>query len=353
MNIASILSIVALIASMATNGCSEDGPVTNPRQEEPQKVVKEEGFARGADVSWLTQMEAEGLKFYTPDENRQEMECMELLRDYCGVNSIRLRVWVNPKDGWNNMNDVIVKAKRAERLGLRTMIDFHFSDTWADPGHQEMPEAWKELSFDDLKIALGEHVKSVLTALKAVGVTPEWVQVGNETTPGMMLPVGSVDNPEQLTALNNVGYDAVKAICPDAKVIVHLDAGNDQWVYNRMFDILQANGGKYDMIGMSLYPYWAEQEGKTGGWLKVADDCIANIKHVKQKYNKPVMICEIGMPYDQAEACKQLITKMMQADVEGIFYWEPQAPNGYNDGYNLGCFDNNAPTIALDAFKIQ
>lgn len=175
MKIASILSIVALIASMATNGCSEDGPVTNPRQEEPQKVVKEEGFARGADVSWLTQMEAEGLKFYTPDENRQEMECMELLRDYCGVNSIRLRVWVNPKDGWNNMNDVIVKAKRAERLGLRTMIDFHFSDTWADPGHQEMPEAWKELSFDDLKIALGEHVKSVLTALKAVGVTPEWV----------------------------------------------------------------------------------------------------------------------------------------------------------------------------------
>lgn len=87
-----------------------------------------------------------------------------------------------------------------------------------------MPEAWKELSFDDLKIALSEHVKSVLTALKAVGVTPEWVQVGNETTPGMMLPVGSVDNPEQLTALNNAGYDAVKAICPDAKVIVHLDA---------------------------------------------------------------------------------------------------------------------------------
>ena len=117
MKIASILSIVALIASMATNGCSEDGPVTNPRQEEPQKVVKEEGFARGADVSWLTQMEAEGLKFYTPDENRQEMECMELLRDYCGVNSIRLRVWVNPKDGWNNMNDVIVKSKTCRASG--------------------------------------------------------------------------------------------------------------------------------------------------------------------------------------------------------------------------------------------
>ena len=168
-----------------------------------------------------------------------------------------------------------------------------------------------------------------------------------------MLPVGSVDNPEQLTALNNAGYDAVKAICPDAKVIVHLDAGNDQWVYNRMFDILQANGGKYDMIGMSLYPYWAEQEGKTGGWLKVADDCIANIKHVKQKYNKPVMICEIGMPYDQAVGLQTTHYKMMQADSGRYLLLGATSPNGYNDGYNLGCFDNNAPTIALDAFKIQ
>lgn len=97
------------------------------------------GFARGADVSWITQMESEGRKFYTPGDNRQEMECMQLLRDHCGVNSIRLRVWVNPKDGWNNIDDVVLKARRAENLGLRTMIDFHFSDTWADPGHQEMP----------------------------------------------------------------------------------------------------------------------------------------------------------------------------------------------------------------------
>ncbi len=180
----------------------------------------------------------------------------------------------------------------------------------------------------------------------------EWVQIGNETTPGMMLPVGSIEeNPAQYTALNNSGYDAVKEVFPEAKVIVHLDGGNNQWAYDRMFDALEANGGKYDMIGMSLYPYWAEQQGETGGWMKVADDCIANINHLKQKYNKPVMICEIGMPYDQPEPCKQLIAKMMNAPVEGIFYWEPQAPNGYNDGYNLGCFDNDAPTIALDPFK--
>ncbi len=351
MKMTTILSALALTTAVFCGSCSEDGPVTNPRQEDSSIIVKETGFARGADVSWLTQMESEGRKFYTPDKDRQEMECMQLLRDYCGVNSIRLRVWVNPKDGWNNMDDVVLKARRAERLGLRTMIDFHFSDTWADPGHQEMPEAWKTLSFDDLTKAVGNHVTETLNALKNAGVTPEWVQIGNETTPGMMLPVGSVDNPVQLTRLNNAGYEAVKSVLPEAMVIVHLDGGNNQWAYDRMFDILENNGGKYDMIGMSLYPYWAEQQGESGGWQKVADDCIANINHLKQKYNKPVMICEIGMPYDQGELCKQLITKMMGAAVEGIFYWEPEAPNGYNDGYNLGCFDNDAPTVALDAFK--
>lgn len=348
-----IISAFALATSFICGSCSEDGPVTNPRQDNKLTVVKETGFARGADVSWLSQMESEGRKFFTPGEDRHEMECMQLLRDHCGVNSIRLRVWVNPKDGWNNVDDVVLKARRAEKLGLRTMIDFHFSDTWADPGHQEMPEAWKDLSFDELIKAVGNHVTETLNALKNAGVTPEWVQIGNETTPGIMLPVGSVDNPIQLTQLNNAGYDAVKSVLPDANVIVHLDSGNNQWTYDRMFDILETNGGKYDMIGMSLYPYWAEQQGETGGWQKVADDCIANINHLKQKYKKPVMICEIGMPFDQGEICNQLIKKMMRTEVEGIFYWEPQAPNGYNDGYNLGCFDNDAPTVALDAFTTK
>lgn len=342
-----------MVSAICCGACSEDGPVTDPRQDNAI-VEKETGFAKGADVSWLTQMESEGLKFYTPGEDRQEAECMSLLRDCCGVNSIRLRVWVNPQDGWNNIDDVVVKARRAERLGLRTMIDFHFSDTWADPGHQEMPEAWKSLSADGLKEAVATHVNETLTALKNAGVTPEWVQIGNETTPGMMLPVASIEeSPAQYAALNNAGYDAAKAVFPEAKCIVHLDGGNNQWAYDRMFDALESNGGKYDMIGMSIYPYWAEQQGEIGGWRKVADDCVANIEHLKAKYGKPVMVCEIGMPYDQAEACKQLITQIMGASVEGVFYWEPQAPAGYNDGYNLGCFDNGAPTIALDAFKAK
>ncbi len=351
MKMTSIFSAI-LVASTAFIGsaCHQDGPVTNPKQEPAEAPVKTTGFAKGADVSWLTQMESEGIKFYTPGETRIEMECMELLRDFCGINSIRLRVWVNPADGWNSIDDVVVKALRAERLGLRTMIDFHFSDTWADPGHQQMPAAWEGLSLEQLQVALADHVTETLTALKEAGVTPEWVQIGNETTPGMMLPVGSVDNPAALVALNNAGYAAAKAVLPDVKVLVHLDSGNNQWIFDRMFDIMEQYGGLYDMIGMSVYPFWAEAAGETGGWQKVADDVLANIAHLRAKYKKPVMICEIGMPFDEADLCKQLIERMMTADIEGIFYWEPEAPAGYNGGYTLGCFDNGAPTIALSPF---
>lgn len=347
-----IFFLTAFLSSTFLFGaCNEDiNPVTSPRQPEATVPLKSKGFAKGADVSWLTQMESEGLKFYTPGEERQEMECMKLLRDYCGVNSIRLRVWVNPENGWNNIDDVVLKARRAEELGLRTMIDFHFSDTWADPGHQSMPKAWENLDLEGLKSAVKDHVTKTLTALKNAGVEPEWVQIGNETTPGMMLPVGSTDNPKNLAELNNAGYEGAKLIFPETLCIIHLDGGNNQWAYDRMFNIMESEGGKYDMIGMSLYPYWAEENGEPGGWKKIAEDCVSNINHLKAKYKKPVMICEIGMPFDKDPECRELISRMMEEDIEGIFYWEPQAPSGYNDGYNLGCFKDGAPTKALEPF---
>lgn len=341
------------LAALIPAACTEESPVTvkDPSLPAPVEYVKEPGFARGADVSWVTSLEKEGTNFYTPGDNPVEKELMKLLREDCGVNSIRLRVWVNPAEGWNSVDDVVLKARRAEALGMRTMIDFHFSDSWADPGKQVIPAAWAGLEMPELCKAVGEHVTEVLTALKNAGVTPEWVQIGNETSPGMMHPVGTLDRPEDLTALNNAGYDAAKAVFPEVICIVHLDSGDNAWRYDRMFDLLEANGGKYDMIGMSLYPWWAEENGTEGGWQKVAQDCIDNVVRLKEKYGKPVMICEIGMPYNEAEACRELIAMMMTAPVEGIFYWEPEAPGGYNDGYNLGCFDNGAPTVALDPFK--
>ena len=350
--IPAIASAFLLISSFIITSCGSDDPdgptpPDAPAPETPAPPAKETGFARGADVSWLTKMESEGLRFYTPAPEWRQSECMQLLRDYCGVNSIRLRVWVNPADGWCGVSDVVAKARRAEGLGLRTMIDFHLSDTWADPGHQEKPAAWAALSGEALEKAVADHISETLNTLKNAGVTPEWVQVGNEITPGMLLPDGSVDNPAQLTRLVNAGYDAVKGVFLDAKVIVHLDKGEDQWRYDRLLELLEANGGRYDMIGMSLYPYdWERQD-----WREAADACAANVSYLKRRYGKPVMICETGVPHDRPEACRDMLTRMMTADVEGIFYWEPQAPAGYNGGYTLGCFDRGAPTAALSPFK--
>ena len=340
-----ILSVVAFACVLPFSACSESDPITFPPVNHDPIVIERGTFAKGADVSWLTQFEKQGYKFYNQDQ--VEKECMQLLRDDCGVNSIRLRVWVNPTEGWCDVEDVVVKARRATLLGLRLMIDFHFSDTWADPGNQKMPAAWEGKSVDEVKTLMAAHVTDLFTKLKSFEIEPEWVQIGNETTPGMLLPMGSIeDNPAQYAALNNAAYDAAKAIFPDIKCIIHLDGGNDQWRYDRMFDAMKTYSGKYDMIGMSVYPSWAKED-----WQKVANDVIANIKHVKQKYGKPVMICEIGMPYDQPADCKELIIQMMNAETEGVFYWEPETPA--ETGYGLGCFDQNMPTVALDAFKLR
>ena len=136
-NIISFLFSILALSGMAS--CEQE---VNPKSVVTGDTMRVErgAFAKGADVSWLTQLEHEGQVFY--NAKGQPQECMSLLKEQCGVNAIRLRVWVNPAEGWNNMQDVLVKARRAHRLGLRLMIDFHFSDIWADPAHQVTPAAW-------------------------------------------------------------------------------------------------------------------------------------------------------------------------------------------------------------------
>ncbi len=343
----SALSLIC--AATMLLACTEDGPVTNPRQEETVVPQKETGFAYGADVSWITEYENKGYTFTTPGEDGQEMELMQLLRDYCGTNSIRLRVWVNPVEGWNNIDDVVLKARRAEALGLRTMIDFHLSDDWADPSKQVVPAAWEGLDIDGICTEVANHITQTLNALKAAGVTPEWVQVGNETTPGMLLPYGSVtDNPEGMARIVDTGYGAVKAVFPDAYVIVHLDCGHNQWRYDRFLGVLEQYGARYDMIGMSAYYYWAAEDGYTKGLDSYIADVAANVDHLSATYGKPVMVVEVGDKYNEPERCNQLITALKQMPIEGIFYWEPEADPAQ---YELGCFKDGAPTSALDAFK--
>ena len=154
-----------------------------------------DSFSKGADVSWLPQMEATGYKFY--DENGNEKDCLQILKDK-GMNSIRLRVFVNPNDdkasGHCSKEETVAMSLRAQKLGFRIMIDFHYSDSWADPAKQFKPKAWENHSFPELLNDVYIHTFDVISALQKAGVTPEWVQVGNEIPGGMLWPDGSTKN---------------------------------------------------------------------------------------------------------------------------------------------------------------
>lgn len=387
MNLKSLLMVGLLL--YGTNACSSDNdnkPVIPGEPEVPTSV-----FAKGADISWVTELEQKGATF--KNATGVVTDCFQLMKDL-GLNAVRLRVWVNPSEheNWCNKEDLLAKAKRAKAQGLDLMIDFHYSDWWADPGQQFKPATWKGKSLAELKQAVADHTKDILDALETAGVTPKWVQVGNEIRPGMLwdenvaLSGASYDvrecdvkgsnststkvkypkNFANLAAFVNAGYDAVKSVFPKSIVIVHLDNGHDKSLYPWFFDELKKNGGKWDMIGMSLYPYWAKESDPTISAEKTITDCIANINNVSQKYNCDVMIVETGMECANnqgklasaailAEGKSQL-TRILKECREntngrckGVFYWEPECKPSQ---YRLGAFtEDGRPTVIMDAYK--
>lgn len=344
-------------AAFALSCSPEVNPEYTPKEPEKETVIDRNAFAKGADISWATQMENEGMKFY--NDKGAETECTALMKQL-GFNSIRLRVWVDPELGWCSAGDVLVKALRAQKEGMRIMIDFHYSDTWADPANQMTPAAWADYDIEQLKKAVTDHTVSVLTLLKENGVDVEWVQVGNETRGGMLWPLGKYENGKNYADLTTAGYDAAKSVYPECKVIVHLDSGNRLDLYQRIFPVLNNNGGKYDLIGMSLYPCtWSDDlGGYPEDWKTATDNCLNNITNVFNLYGKNVVICEVGMPVSKPEASKEMLTYFLagakeSGHCEGVFYWEPQAPEGYSGGYGLGAFQNGKATIALDPFRNQ
>ena len=361
--------LIAILATAMFAACEKNpyGPTNHtpepdkPKPEQPAVTTKGD-YAKGADISWLTQMEADGQKFYTAAG--KEMECTALMKEL-GFNAIRLRVWVDPEGGWCAKEDVLVKAKRAQELGMRIMIDFHYSDTWADPSNQKTPAAWAALPIYELASAVETHTKETLQLLKDNKVDVEWVQVGNETNSGMLHPLGKIsDNADNFAILADKGYDAVKSVYPEAKVIIHRSEGHKANECRWLFNHLKNSKVKYDIIGLSLYPTWWENNGWCD-WKPVVDDCLANIKSLTSTFGKPVMICEIGMPVWEPQMSKNAVqyildeTKKIE-ECHGVFYWEPQtdgvwkpasyAALGWN-AYDKGAFKNGKATIALDPFK--
>ena len=240
-----------------------------------QEDVNNQDFVKGADVGFLTGQENKGVKFH--DREGRERDCLELLKNDYQMSAIRMRVWVNPKDGTNDKYELLAMAKRAKALGMDLMVDFHYSDWWADPGKQPIPKAWATHSYDQMKKDLHDHTVEVLTLLRDNGIKPRWVQVGNETSNGMLWSVKTDERgweikdkdgnttitqsmghiktePEQYAGFIRTGYDAVKEVFPNSIVIVHLDRGHVQSLYDHNLDTVLKYGGKFDMVGMSLYP---------------------------------------------------------------------------------------------------
>jgi arabinogalactan endo-1,4-beta-galactosidase len=348
----SLLKCIGVIALMAIlTACSKSSnPAPTPDPDPTPPPLPIAVFAKGADISWVTEMEASGRKFF--NAAGVETECMALMKSLA-MNTIRLRVWVNPNPAWNNTADVVAKAVRAKNEGMRVMINFHYSDSWADPGKQTKPAAWSALGLAALRTELANHTKQVLNALKTAGVTPEWVQVGNETNDGMLWPngraslTGGMVNYAQFVT---EGYNAVKSVFPTARVIVHLSNGFDNGLYQWNIGGLISNGAKFDVIGLSLYP-------SPTNWSQLNTQCLANMNDLVNRYKKEVMVLEVGMSWDQPVACRQFLTDLISKvrsvpDNKGIgvLYWEPQSYAQWQ-GYTLGAFDNSGkPTEALNAF---
>ena len=344
--------VLVTLITLLINSCS--GAQTTELTPEPIPLPSTFVFSKGGDVGWLPQMEATGYKFYDTDGTQKD--CLQLLKDR-GMNTIRLRVWVNPSNdkasGHCSPAETVVIAVRAQKMGMRIMIDFHYSDTWADPAHQTKPSAWVNHSFVELQNEVYKHTFDVLTALKLAGVTPEWVQIGNEIPGGMLWPEGSSKNFSQLAQLLNKGYEATKKVNSNIKVIVHIDEGNNTAKFRWFFDNAKANNVKYDVIGLSYYPYWIKSD-----YTATIVDLENNLKDMTSRYNKEVMVVEVGGEYNLVQNTKDMLTAVIKAVKSvpnnkglGVIYWEPEGEKSWS-GYQLSAWQSNGkPSAALDAFK--
>ena len=317
-----------------------------------QTVSAQKTFWLGADISGTTAMEARGVQLR--NSQGEPRECTALMREL-GLNAIRLRVWVNPRDGFCGKDDVVRMARRAKDWGMALMIDFHYSDWWADPGQQNIPAAWRAMDYQQMCVALASHTREVLMAIRESGVEVRWVQVGNETTNGFLWPMGRAqENMRQYAGLTDAGYQAVKQVSPQAQVIVHLDGAFDPKRYDFIFDGLRQYRARFDMIGLSLYPYWDMKGGHTQSWQESLEKATHNINRLWQKYHLPLMVVETGVDVHTPDESKDILSAIIHAvrhqtsgHCQGVFYWAPET----DDHYHLGAFRNHRPTVIMDAFK--
>ncbi|HKX27943.1 MAG TPA: arabinogalactan endo-1,4-beta-galactosidase [Blastocatellia bacterium] len=253
--------------------------------------------ALGADVSSLHKSEDLG-GIYLDDRDggglRRSPSALEILAGH-GASHIRLRVWVNPADGYHEKRELLEMARRAKAAGLKLLVDIHYSDTWTDPGQQRKPAAWSNYTIAELRQAIYDYTFDLCQSLKLSAEAPDLVQIGNELNSGMLWPDGHTWNPprwENLGIFLKAGYDAVKASSLQTKVMLHLANGGDNGLYRWWFDNITAQGVQFDVIGVSYYGFW---HGSLG-------DLQSNLNEIAGRYDKDVVVAETAYPFTLANA---------------------------------------------------
>jgi len=335
----------------------------------------------GADISSLKKSEDKGGVYY--DENGVQGDALKILKAH-GLNYARIRVWVNSLDGYHGKTQLLEMARRLKAQNIKLLVDFHYADSWADPGKQPKPKAWENLSFNELRQALYNHTFDICNSLKEQGTPPDMVQVGNEITNGMLWPDGRNDkNFDNLAVLLKEGYRAAKDCSPDTLVMLHLDNGGNNVMYRWWFDNIVAQGVPFDLMGVSYYPYWH-------GTLT---DLQNNLDDIALRYNKDIVVVETSYAFtpDNSDYYENIITTQetqgypftpegqakMLADIMtvvrkvpnghglGIMWWDatwtavpgngwdPANPSSGNEWENQALFDyENHALPAMDLFRM-
>ncbi|XWJ89616.1 glycoside hydrolase family 53 protein [Phytobacter ursingii] len=342
--------LAVCLCSLSASSFAADALKTRPFSGMPADFIK------GADISTLLDAEKHGAKFY--NDKNQPQDALAILKAN-GVNYVRLRLWVDPKDaqgqayggGDNDLATTLALAKRAKAQGMKLLLDFHYSDFWTDPGKQFKPKAWEKMDYPQLKNAIHDYTRDTIARFKQEGVLPDMVQIGNEINSGMLWPEGKSWGQgggefDRLAGLLNSAIDGLKENLKNGeqvKIMLHLAEGTKNDTFRWWFDEITKRNVPFDVIGLSMYTYW-------NGPISALQ---SNMDDISKRYNKDVIVVEAAYGYtlancDNAENSFQekeekaggypgtvqgqydYIHDLMQsvANVQGhrgkgIFYWEP------------------------------
>ena len=248
-------------------------------------------FVKGMDLSTLLELERCGARYY---DKGQERDILAIMKDY-DVDTIRLRLWNDPKSesgewygaGNNDLSETIAIGKKVTKAGFGVLLNFHYSDFWADPGKQIKPKAWKDFGMEELEKAVYDFTKESLEKILDEGVNVTMIQVGNELSNGLLWPEGRVPNYDNIYRLVSAGLKACREIDSKIPLMIHLDNGGNNALYREWFDNFTQRGGDFDYIGLSYYPFWH-------GSLDMLE---YNMNDIAERYGKDLIVAEVSMGF--------------------------------------------------------